>query len=177
MEARALETPQRTTGVRGRALRRSDFPSQKQRLSLLMSRRRAASHLPTNGELRKQTTFNSLAGTRTGRSDGRSSPPAVKCAVCIGATAASQADMGMKARWRKHIRALRGAKEPLARLAANAAITRSIRRPFSDYPSKARAAASFPLWRPAPPRSSAVPSPARVWPFRWWRSLSCRVRE
>jgi len=103
MEARALETPQRTTGVRGRALRRSDFPSQKQRLSLLMSRRRAASHLPTNGEPRKQTTFNSLAGTRTGRSDGRSSPPAVKCAVCIGATVRSQADMGMKARCRKHI--------------------------------------------------------------------------
>src|SRR5208282_92074 len=66
--------------ARGRALRRSDFPSQRQRLSLLMSRRRAASHLPTNGEPRKQTTFNSLAGTRTARSDGRSSPPAAKCA-------------------------------------------------------------------------------------------------
>jgi hypothetical protein len=35
------------------------------------------------------------------RSDWRSSPPAEKCAVCIGHTVRSQADMGMKVRCRK----------------------------------------------------------------------------
>jgi hypothetical protein len=35
------------------------------------------------------------------RSDWRSSPPAEKCAVCIGHTVGSQADMGMKVRCRK----------------------------------------------------------------------------
>src|SRR5271170_3995914 len=44
------------------------------------------------------------------RSDWRSSPPAVKFAVCIGVTVRSQADMGINPRWRKHIRDAGGPK-------------------------------------------------------------------
>jgi hypothetical protein len=78
------------------------FRSQKQRLSFLHRGVAPNPACPRMGA-KKAMTLNSLAGTRTGRSDGRSSPPAVKCAVCIGATDRSQADMGIKARCRKHI--------------------------------------------------------------------------
>src|ERR1700733_480491 len=80
------------------------FRSQRQRLSFL--RRGVTPHpfYPTLGA-KKVTTFNSLRGLAR-RSDGRSSPPAENWPVCIGPTAPSQADMGTKARWRKHICAL-----------------------------------------------------------------------
>src|SRR5215472_17730142 len=69
------------------------FRSQRQRLSFL---RRGVAPRPTSLE---SNYFQKLMQSRAGRSDWRSSPPAEKWAVCIGATAASQADMGIKARW------------------------------------------------------------------------------
>src|SRR6516162_7993330 len=76
------------------------FRSQRQRLSFLG---RGVTPRPTSLESNYFQSLWSLAG----RSDWRSSPPAEKWAVCIGAASPSQADMGIKARRRKHFRPLR----------------------------------------------------------------------
>jgi hypothetical protein len=76
--------------------RKSDFPKSEAAFELPSSRRQAAA-----GGLRKHLLSKAYAD-QAGRSDWRSSPPAEKWAVCIGATVPSQADMGIKARWRKH---------------------------------------------------------------------------
>lgn len=75
--------------------RMSDLPKSEAAFELPSSRRYAVSD-----ELRKEY-FQKLIRGPAGRSDWRSSPPAEKWGVCIGATAPSQADMGIKARWRK----------------------------------------------------------------------------
>src|SRR5262249_26804509 len=87
------------------------FRSQRQRLSFL---RRGVAPRPTSLE---SNYFQKLMQSRQGGPDGRSPPPAEKWAVCIGATAPSQADMGIKARWRKHFRGFRRSHTPMPAIA------------------------------------------------------------
>src|SRR5579883_273250 len=59
--------------------------SQRQRLSFFRRGAEPWSDVPNSAK--KASTFSSLFGDPAGRSDWRSSPPAEKCAVCIGANA------------------------------------------------------------------------------------------
>jgi hypothetical protein len=76
-------------------LMQPDFASSEAAFELPWSRRRAVSDEPESQD------FQWLMLNPACRSDWRSSPPAEKCALCIGHTVGSQADMGMKLRWRK----------------------------------------------------------------------------
>ena len=84
-------------------------------MSLLVSRRQAESRTE------KATAFKDLKGDPAGRSDGRSSPPAEKCGVCIGAVRRSQDDPGMKsamaqAHLRRRCAVAQPGSRPLARM-------------------------------------------------------------
>jgi ribosome modulation factor len=75
--------------------RRSDFQKSEAASELAYVEASRRIPLPTCG--RQESEHSQwLTGTRTGRSDGQSSPPAEKCCVSIGASAGSQDSHGRK---------------------------------------------------------------------------------
>ena len=82
--------------------RRSDFPKSEAASELAYVEASRRIHEPARGR-QESKDLQWLTGTRTCRSDGRSSPPAEKCGVSIGESARSQDSNGRKVRRRKHM--------------------------------------------------------------------------